>query len=173
MEILALLLLGLIAMLAIVPPIIRGKIEESPLATTQSFQRSMEEIAHSIESGSLRSARSYAARENARYRDWRVGGDRPAPARPPVANRRGTSAAARRNRVFALLTLLAFAWGAATLFSGKTWCLFFFATFSILLIFFWLLTIIVPYLASPTRSTRGRNTEASSYTARYRGRQAM
>ena len=160
-------------MLAIVPPIIRGKIEESPLATTQSFQRSMEEIAHSIESGSLRSARSYAAGESVRYRAGRKSGDYLAPARQVAAKRRGTSASARRNRVFALLTLLAFAWGTATLFSGKTWCLAFFAAFSILLVFFWLLTIIVPYLESPTRFTRSRDTEAGSYAARYRDRQAM
>jgi hypothetical protein len=47
-EILAFLLLGLIAMLAIVPPLVRGRIEESPLDSTRDFKRSMLEMAASV-----------------------------------------------------------------------------------------------------------------------------
>ncbi|MBC7230693.1 MAG: hypothetical protein H5T74_09935 [Actinobacteria bacterium] len=171
MEILALLLLGLIAMLAIVPPIIRGKIEESPLATTQSFQRSMEEIAHSIESGSLRSARAYEARFGGGSRAYAEDTERK-PFPRPAPGRRRASAATRRNRVFSLLTLLAFSWGAATLFSGKAWCLALFVSSSIMLIVFWLLTIIVPYLAAPAR-TRRREGGRGRHLERHPDRRAV
>ncbi len=49
MEIIAFLLLGLIAMLAIVPPIIRGRIEESPINSTRNFKKSMLEMAASVD----------------------------------------------------------------------------------------------------------------------------
>ncbi len=48
MEILGFLVLGLIAMLAIVPPLVRGRIEESPLDSTKHFRKSMLEMAASV-----------------------------------------------------------------------------------------------------------------------------
>ncbi len=172
MEILALLLLGLIAMLAIVPPIIRGRIEESPLATTQSFQRSMEEIAHSIESGSRRSAREYRNEAAGGYRGYPASAAHPRSMSPITSHRRRASAAARRNRVIAMLTFLAFTWGVVTLFSGKTWCLALFASFSVLLIVFWLLTILVPYMTSPARPAR-RESAAVRHPSRHQDREAV
>ena len=171
MEILALLLLGLLAMLAIVPPIIRGKIEESPLATAQSFQRSMEEIAHSIESGSRRSARAYAGEVVGRGAGPSDVGH--ASTASSVARRRRTSAAARRNRVTAALSLFAFTWGIAALLSGKAWCLVLFAVFTVLLISFWLLSIIVPYMAAPARTARAGGKGARGFPSRYPDRRAM
>lgn len=150
MEILALLLLGLIAMLAIVPPIIRGKLEDSPLATTQSFQRSMKEIASSIESP----GRSHGAHPGARaprgYRAARPGGEgrlRPVPARIPRRSR----AAVRRGRIMVSLTLFASLWGIATLISGRPWCLVIFAISCGLLVAFWGMALIVPNLPARPR----------------------
>ncbi len=47
----AFLLLGFIAMLAIVPPIVRGRIEESPLESTRHFKKSMMQMAASVNPG--------------------------------------------------------------------------------------------------------------------------
>lgn len=145
MEILALLLLGLIAMLAIVPPIIRGKLEESPLVTAQTFQRSLQEMAHSIEGGPQRPA-ELGERIPATYPRRAVtvqSGKAGLPGRAPY---RRTSAAVRRNRIMAALISISVLWGAATLFSGKMWCLILFAASTFLLVIYWALTIIVPRL---------------------------
>lgn len=133
MEILALLLLGLIAMLAIVPPIIRGKLDESPLSTTQSFQRSMQEMAHSIESQDNQDGEARMRVPQSR-RPYVV------PMRPP----RSKSAAVRRNRVTALLSVFAAIWGVATLINGSAWCLVIFAIMCGLLVVYWVLAMIVP-----------------------------
>jgi Flp pilus assembly protein TadB len=154
LEILALLLLGLIAMLAIVPPIIRGKLEESPLASTQSFQRSMQEMANSIESGNGRGAAQYRDRGPSDYgvaaRAGREGRLRPAPARTPRRN----SAAVRRSRIMVSLTVFAALWGVATLVSGKAWCMVIFAIVCGLLVIFWALALIIPNMAARPRVER-------------------
>ncbi|MBC7247964.1 MAG: hypothetical protein H5T73_09320 [Actinobacteria bacterium] len=157
MEILALLLLGLIAMLAIVPPIIRNKLEESPLTTTESFQRSMQEIAHSIEvrenAQEVRVSRSpagmYAREERARGR---------AVSAAAHGRARGhRRAAARRARIITALTFFSFCWGAATLFSGRTWCLAVFAASVSMLVLYWGLVMLVPYLSvMPSLEKEGR-----------------
>lgn len=156
MEILALILLGLIAMLAIVPPIIRGKLDESPLATTQSFHRSMEELGHSLEPHGYRAAREHEP-------GGTPSGD---PARPRQASRRRppgrynyrtSRAAVRRNRIMAGLMVLAFLWGAATLISGSMWCLILFASACFLLVLYWSLAMLVPRLvvqSQPSPSER-------------------
>jgi hypothetical protein len=157
LEILALLLLGLIAMLAIVPPIIRNKLEESPLTTTESFQRSMQEIAHSIEvresaagGRTTRPPAGMQAREE-RARERAV----PAAARGRAHGHR--RAAARRARIITALTLFSFCWGAATLFSGRAWCLAVFAASVVLLVLYWGLVLLVPYLSvMPSREKEGR-----------------
>lgn len=170
MEILALLLLGFIAMLAIVPPIIRGKLEDSPLVTTQTFQKSMQGIAHSIEprlepslQSTARRAEDLSARSDSRLPIGTVkteakGGmgasTRVAArystvprSRHAVASRSpARRAAIRRNRILASLTFLAFCWGLATLFTGNLWCLAVFSISGFLLALYWGLTILVPYL---------------------------
>lgn len=151
MEILALLFLGLIAMLAVVPPIIRGKLDESPLVTTQTFQRSMQEIAHSLDPqfnrpsarGNPRGSLSSRPKKNLSAGIRREFG------RP--SRRR---AAIRRNRILASLTILTLGWGAATLFSGKMWCLVVFTVSGCLLAIYWGLTLVIPYLTIQTE--RGR-----------------
>ena len=157
MEILALLLLGLIAMLAIVPPIIRGKLEESPLATTQSFQRSMQEMANSIEARGGREATPYGAGHpggrGERVRPRQSGQLRAVPSRP-VRPARRSSAAARRGRVIIILTVFASIWGVATLISGKPWCLVTFAVAASLLVLYWALALLLPYFISQPRVER-------------------
>jgi hypothetical protein len=169
LEILPLLLLGFIAMLAIVPPIIRGKLEDSPLVTTQSFRKSMQEIAHSLEprlEPTLRSPdpRTASTRSGGaiRYQEATVkagaqvgsgsGIQEPSrtclsPAEVRNARRRSTRRAeVRRNRVLASLTLSVILWGLATLCTGNIWCLAMFAFCGFLLAFFWGLTLLVPYI---------------------------
>lgn len=135
-------------MLAIVPPIIRNKLEESPLTTTESFQRSMQEIAHSIKvrenTAEWQGARQLAGRQSGEeMRSVRTAhsGTR------AVASRR-RRAAARRTRIIAVLTFLSFCWGAATLFSGRGWCLALFAAFTFLLVLYWGLVLLTPYLSA-------------------------
>jgi hypothetical protein len=152
LEILALLLLGFIAMLAIVPPIIRGKLEDSPLASTQSFQRSMQEMANSIEYGNGREMVQSSGKGPVGYLEavgaGREGRLRPVPARPS----RRRSAAVRRSRVIAALTVFAALWGVATLVSGETWCLVIFAIFCVLLVAFWALALIMPNISTRPRT---------------------
>jgi hypothetical protein len=148
LEILALLLLGLIAMLAIVPPIIRGKLDESPLATTQSFQRSMQEMAHSIESNESpgETGTSGASRTN-------TARNRNAYAMSTRASRK-RSAAVRRNRVTITLSIIASIWGVATLVNGSAFCLVVFAIMCGLLVVYWALAIILPRLYERPRVER-------------------
>jgi len=160
LEILALLMLGLIAMLAIVPPIIRGKLMDSPLATSQSFQRSMREMANSLEplnhngKGLLRekpmaqsALPARTALSGGQYHD-------------AVRHHRRGKAAVRRSRIVTGLAIFASIWGVATLISGTIWCLVVFSLASILLVVYWALSIIVPYVSSPVRGTQ-RLKEAS------------
>jgi len=168
LEILALLLLGFIAMLAIVPPIIRGKLEDSPLASTQSFQRSMQEMANSIDYGSGRERAQSSGKGPEGYSEaagaGREGRLRPVPARPY----RGSNAAVRRSRVIATLTVLAAIWGVATLVSGETWCLIVFAVSCVCLAVFWALALIVPNV-----SARPRNEQRVEEPPRSPWRQAL
>jgi hypothetical protein len=150
LEILALILLGLIAMLAIVPPIIRGKLDESPLATTQNFHRSMEELGHSLEPD------EYCARG-----ERRLEGSPSEDAGRPRQDRRimppghsyghASRASVRRNRILAGLMIFASIWGVATLVSGSAWCLVLFAIACFVLVSYWALTIVVPRLALQSR----------------------
>lgn len=132
-------------MLAIVPPIIRGKLDESPLASTQSFQRSMQEMANSIDPGLGREDHSpgVGVAPGGAYRT----GLRPAGRQ--VAGRK--RAAVRRNRILASLTIFSAFWGAVALVSGKAWCLVVFAMACGILVLFWGLTLIVPNLAPRSR----------------------
>lgn len=149
MEILALLLLGFIAMLAIVPPIIRGRLNSSPLATTQSFQRSMEEMANSLEPYSREEHKIMRKSRSSRMAASRMpatGGSMP----PPQGSypRRRNPAAIRRARILVILTSMALIWGTATLISGKYWCLIIFAILAFLSVVYWALSLLVPRLSS-------------------------
>lgn len=152
MEILALLLLGLIAMLAIVPPIIRGRLMQSPLATSQSFQRSMKEMANSLEPFNRQEEGSICEAGAANV---------PAPARIALDSRphrlamrssHRSRAAIRRNRIVTALSLFASIWGVATLISGTSWCLVIFGIASSLLLVYWILSMTMPYVSFSLRA---------------------
>ncbi|MEW6553984.1 MAG: hypothetical protein AB1384_06835 [Actinomycetota bacterium] len=168
MEILALLLLGLIAMLAIVPPIIRGKLDESPLASTQSFQRSMQEMANSIEPRSGREETPYRARViNGSVTPIRQGyPDRPHMVPSPMASRR--KAAVKRNRITLGLMVFAAIWGIATLISGRTWCMVLFTIACGLMVIYWGLVLIMPGILQ-----RSRAASRAEEARRYRHSQAL
>lgn len=156
MEILALILLGLIAMLAIVPPIIRGKLDESPLATTQSFHRSMEELGHSLEADEYRSGGEHGYDRSPLENPTRPRQDRRT--RPSGQSyyrvNRASPASVRRNRILTGLMIFASIWGVATLISGSMWCLVFFAIACFILVLYWALTILVPRLAAQSQSSQ-------------------
>lgn len=153
MEILALLFLGLIAMLAIVPPIIRGKLEESPLATSQSFQRSMQEMGNSLDFHRHEHDAGLEAGYRAAGRAPGVTQAGPEGRRPLRAPRRNR-AAVRRNRIMAGLALFAAIWGMATLVSGCTWCLVLLAISSVLFLVYWALSLLAPFLLAVPRMER-------------------
>ncbi|MDI6875036.1 hypothetical protein [Candidatus Solincola sp.] len=191
LEILALLLLGFIAMLAIVPPIIRGKLEDSPLVTTQTFRKSMQGIAHSLEPrlepnvalpdyrvGSPPSGRARTAPEAAVGAGLRAGSGTGARISERSASPRGAAridtrrssahkAAVRRNRIFASLTFMALIWGMATLFTGSLWCLVMFSTSGFLLAFYWGLTIVVPYILMRSGEVRRESSAVRGVHRRY------
>jgi hypothetical protein len=148
LEILALLLLGFIAMLAIVPPIIRGKLEESPLVTSQNFQRSMQEMANSLE--------PYGRQGDSTGQDSAGNTDAARPVRQslgPVRPSPRSQAAMRRNRVITILAVFASVWGVATLISGMTWCLVIFLIASCFLVVYYALSLLVPHFSSPVHAT--------------------
>jgi hypothetical protein len=150
LEILALILLGLIAMLAIVPPIIRGKLDESPLSTTQSFHRSMEELGHSLEPGEYRCEGEPGYDRSSLEYPAQLRQDRHS-RQASQSHHRNNQASVRRNRILAGLMIFASIWGAATLISGAVWCLVLFAIACFILVLYWALTMLVPRLAVQSR----------------------
>ncbi len=159
MEILALLLLGFIAMLAVVPPIIRGRVDASPLTTSQNFQRSMQEMGDSLNFDkrlSETSRRQPRPRTGARKAGLsRAGGSKPLAPRSG-GNRR---AAVRRNRIMAGLAVFAAAWGLAALVSGEIWCMVMLTVACVLLLMYLTLALLAPYFYS-SRTGKGRSEEA-------------
>ena len=153
-------------MLAIVPPIIRGKLDDSPLASTQSFQRSMQEMANSIELRDSRGDVPY--REPGGYRGQvRTGSpDQPYAVPSPKASRR--RAAVRRSRITAGLTVFAAIWGMAALVSGRSWCLVLFAISCCLLAAYWGLALIIPNLLPRSQMAKRREEPG-----RYPGSQVL
>lgn len=159
MEILALLLLGFIAMLAVVPPIIRGRVDASPLTTSQNFQRSMQEMGDSLNFDkrlSETSRRQPRPRTGARKAGLsRAGGSKPLATRSG-GNRR---AAVRRNRIMAGLAVFAAAWGLVALVSGEIWCMVMLTVACVLLLMYLTLALLAPYFYS-SRTGKGRSEEA-------------
>lgn len=58
MEILVFLIVGLVVVMAVVPPIVRDKVSESPLMTTKLFKDSMSQMGLSLEGSQSMSAAS-------------------------------------------------------------------------------------------------------------------
>jgi len=162
LEILALLLLGLIAMLVIVPPIIRGKLAASPLASSLSFQRSMQEMGNSLEPQGREEKirRSRPAGDRRRSIQNLMSGVpiRPSRGRP---TRSISRAEMRRRRLLAMLTLLTIVWGAAALAIRSLWCLVIFGiTVSLSLAYLTLSVLISRLSPQPGQSERADQTTA-------------
>ena len=117
MEILAFLLLGLIAMLAIVPPLVRGRIEESPLDSTRDFKRSMLEMAASVNPSEY--GRGSSIHRRRVYLPSFLMSSTLEPDTPQVSPRPGRStgmkASQRRNRTYIVLGILTLITGIASI----------------------------------------------------------
>ncbi len=151
MEVIAFLLLGLIAMLAIVPPIIRGKMEESPLISTRNFKKSMLEMAASVDPAHYRKELLSHKRSLFFSSPFIHGSGFPG---PRITNNRAsyyrlhpsavghgyriykTSAVTRRRRVYFILGTSALLSGLFALIFQNAVSVGFFATFSVLLLIY-------------------------------------
>lgn len=169
MEILALLLLGLIAMLVIVPPIIRGKLAASPLASSLSFQRSMQEMGSSLEpqgrEEKIRRSRPAGGRRGPIQNLGSGVPIRPSRGRPtrPISR-----AEMRRRRLLVMLTLLTIFWGVAAMAVRSLWCLVIFGITAFLSFAYLTLSVLIPRLSpQPSRS------ECADQTTAPPKRQAM
>jgi hypothetical protein len=154
LEILALFLLGLIAMLVIVPPLIRGKLASSPLASAQSFQRSMQEMASSIEPGLIEETPMERPYRNGRLysrRNLWHGRTTPSPRRYP---RHLSPGEMRRRRFIAALTLMTFVWAIAALASGVRWCLITFAVMAFVTLAYLVLSLVAPRVYASNAQNR-------------------
>ena len=157
MEILAFLLIGLIAMLAIVPPIIRGKINASPLSTTESFQRSMFQMGTSLD---LDAAPEDHARVPLRYTTALPTSAQTARAvawqpveqeipderisRPPSAARARSKVSVKRNRILGTFALAAAGSALLALAIDNRTMLVLFVISCVLLVSYCLLLLLVP-----------------------------
>ncbi len=150
MEFLVFLLLGFAAVLLVIPSLIRGRLEESPVATADYFQKSMSELGRSLNMGDPRrdsrinitrrgmptSTPRYgtASHEGSlvmRHRDHRAAG------RP----KRTSKAEIRRNRIMATLLLNSLLWGSLALFTTEFWALVLFTLASSMFALYWLAVI--------------------------------
>jgi len=146
-EILAFLVLGLIAMLAIVPPLVRGRIEESPLDTTRHFRRSMLEMAASVNPSEY--GRAPAPPKRRLNLPLLFSGTGPAPGQTPRGGYSGRvvsfrRASERRMRVYAVLGSLVVATGIAAIIArtAVVTAIFFFCV-GLLLLYFFLVQLMV------------------------------
>ncbi len=161
MEILAFLLIGLIAMLAIVPPIIRGKLDESPLSTTESFQRSMFQMGTSLnlenatptEDNSV--SVKYVNNEGVSYEEIRVPVGRPRTrkrlSRPPSAAGARSKVSVKRNRILTTFALAAAGSALLALAVDNRGTLVLFVISCVLLFSYCLLLLLVPALLRARR----------------------
>ncbi len=169
MEILAFLLIGLIAMLAIVPPIIRGRIDASPLSTTEDFQKSMFQMGTSLD---LENAPTHEPAP-APVRFWRGGSAATAPdvewqpvevirpvevaepetvfRRPPSAARARSKVSVKRNRILATITLAAAGSALLALIIENRATLVLFVISCVLLLAYCVLLLVVPALLRARR----------------------
>ena len=136
MEILAFLLLGLIAMLAIVPPLVRGRIEESPLDSTKNFKRSMLEMAASVNPSEYGRGTTLTRRKLYLPSFLMSSGLEPeTPQMSPFASRSsGRKASQRRSRTYIILGILTLATGIIALATKNTIALVLFILCAVLLL---------------------------------------
>ncbi len=144
-EILAFLLLGLIAMIAIVPPIVRGKIEESPLDSTKNFKRSMLEMAASVNpheyGGTVTLSRRRVYLPSFLMSS---GSDFESPQMTPYATHAaGVKASRRRNRTYVVLGILTLVTGIIAIVSPNVVTIVLFAICAVLLLTYALLVYLM------------------------------
>ena len=156
MEILAFLLIGLIAMLAIVPPIIRGKIDASPLSTTENFQRSMFQMGTSLDLDAapeeparvaVRSTTSRSSAQTAPAVAWQTfEQEKPDEriSRPPSAARARSKVSVKRNRILGTFALAAAGSALLALAIDNRAMLILFVISCVLLVSYCLLLLLVP-----------------------------
>lgn len=145
MEILAFLLLGLIAMLAIVPPLVRGRIEESPLDSTRDFKRSMLEMAASVNPSEY--GRGSALPRRRVYLPSFLMSSALEPDTPQASPRTGrpgrTTASQRRNRTYLVLGILTLVAGIVSIITRSVPVIVVFFIFAALLFVFSFLVFIM------------------------------
>ncbi len=163
MEILAFLLIGLIAMLAIVPPIIRGKLDASPLSTTENFQRSMFQMGTSLELENAPPPPDDHAGVSVRYTT--AGSTAPAPewqpveqerprrrtSRPPSAAKARSKVSVKRNRILGTFALAAAGSALLALIIENRATIVLFVISCVLLVTYCLLLLLVPALLRARR----------------------
>jgi membrane protein implicated in regulation of membrane protease activity len=169
-EFLVFLLLGFAAVLLVVPSIIRERLEESPVATADLFQKSMSELGKSLhiddprrlvpraESGRTRPGAAWAIQDSRRClpqheaRSLSPGTKR---------QRRLSRAEIRRNRVMAFLLTDSLLWGAVALFTGSFWALVLFTMASLLFALYWLAAFMLA--STPLRRDQRCHEERPGY----------
>jgi hypothetical protein len=152
MEILALLFIGLIAVLAIVPPLVKGKIDASPLCTTEEFQRSMWLIGSSLELGEEEHA--CQTERMPRLSSWPQERTQLPPiehVHPPVAVTTVSKSTVKRNRIIASFALAATGFALGSLASESLLVFGFFIASTVLLVIYCLLAVAMPYLLGSRR----------------------
>ncbi len=169
LEILAFLLIGLIAMLAIVPPIIRGRIDASPLTTTEDFQKSMFQMGTSLDLENTPLAEPspvtvkfthHGGAATAPEMEWQpVEVMRPVEvvqpekriSRPPSAARARSKVSVKRNRILTTITLAAAGSALLALIIENRATLVLFVISCVLLLSYCLLLLVVPALLRARR----------------------
>jgi membrane protein implicated in regulation of membrane protease activity len=169
-EFLVFLLLGFAAVLLVVPSIIRERLEESPVATADLFQKSMSELGKSLHIDDPRRLVSRAGSGRTRSgAAWVIQDSRKCFSQHearnlcPRTNRqeRLSRAEIRRNRVMAFLLTDSLLWGAVALFTGSFWALVLFTMASLLFALYWLAAFILA--STPPRREQRRHEERPGY----------
>ncbi|MEJ5186045.1 MAG: hypothetical protein WHT46_03060 [Candidatus Geothermincolales bacterium] len=146
MEFLVFLLLGFAAVLLVIPSIIRGRLEESPVATADYFQKSMNELGRSLHIDDPRvkhqaripgrTAADFTRAGVKKLGSMSQRGHKPDPG--TVKTRRLSRAEIRRNRIMATLLANSLLWGTVALFTGRFWALILFTLASLMFTLYWL-----------------------------------
>lgn len=146
MEFLVFLLLGFAAVLLVIPSIIRGRLEESPVATADYFQKSMNELGRSLHIDDPRVKHRAGAFDRNAADLARTGAKRLGSVSQhrhnlnpgTVKTRRLSRAEIRRNRIMAALLANSLLWGTVALFTGRFWALILFTLASLMFTLYWL-----------------------------------
>jgi Flp pilus assembly protein TadB len=145
-EILAFLLLGFIAMLAIVPPIVRGRIEQSPLESTRHFRKSMLQMAASVNPAEYGKEVTFSRRKLVLPLFFSSPNSLPQPSRQASFSQKRAArrASARRNRVYFVLGLLVLVTGIiAIIVKNVAFAVLFFVCIALLLLYMLLVQFMV------------------------------